>query len=290
MIKVYNIVIVLFISLSLKAQEIEIHGQVLDKEKNIPLPYANVMILNHPIGTTADKNGQFTLILNDSFKRDTLIISHVGFKSAKKQISFTQRMEIQLISENYKISEVVIRPSKNKLIILNNFKKSDCNLRYSIAPFDSAGRLHVPYRPTEPTIETIYYPFNPDYEKNIIKEIILGLTNIGVSESVFRLRILKSQGDLKSRIDLIQEPMIVSTSGKEKTIINVEKYNLHIPESGIFIGVELLIIPENQFIIDNDSGTQASLYSPFIYYVKTDTIGEYWTYSKGEWQENKYWF
>lgn len=60
-----------------------ITGTVVDAESREPLPLASVAVLNRAKGTITNTSGLFELSLSNDFKNDTLIISMIGYRSAK---------------------------------------------------------------------------------------------------------------------------------------------------------------------------------------------------------------
>lgn len=97
------------------SQEKTIRGSVLDNLKK-PIPYANVGVLNKPIGTVTNNEGEFTLKINDSLILDTLKISSLGFKSKEliiKNLLDKKSSDIYLESYIEELEEVKI--SSNNL-------------------------------------------------------------------------------------------------------------------------------------------------------------------------------
>jgi hypothetical protein len=269
-------------------QTYKISGFVTDSENGEALSYASIMILNHAIGISTDKKGFFELALPDSLKMDSLIVSYVGYKSRHICINGFRNDTITLAPQTFYLSEVVIKPStkKSNTIIVNQFNKNDCEIRYSKDPFNGGGNLWVPYRAKEPSIESMYFPYKPDYGfTNKIKEIWVYLKNFKTTPTYCRLRILNASNALNPDEDLLTEPINLIVTEKNQLLkINLEKYNLSLPKSGIFIGVELLIISENAREIQNNLGDATTLYSPFLYYFPTsESEYKFWLYSKGSW-------
>jgi hypothetical protein len=275
-------------------QSFKISGKICDSESGQGLPYANVMVVGHSVGVTSDKNGIYNLSLSDSLQNEYLIFSYVGYVPSKLKIQNLGTKPVLLIQDQYVIGEVIIKPSKksNKPLIINDFKEKNSELRYSKSPFDSIGELHIPYRPNEPTIEAIYFPYNSAFgDRTRIKEVKLSVANMGMPYSIFRLRLFDVKNDMRPDKDLIRDPINIKVLENDHSIrVNLEEYNLRITRSGLFIGFELLIIPENMQKISNNSGKTANMYSPFLKLLKTNTIGDYWIYSKGEWSLSKYWY
>lgn len=278
---------------SVNSQEKIISGQIKDKESGNFLAYANIMLKGFPIGITSDSHGFFTLNYHDSIKADTVVISYVGYESSELPLIAINNGSIYLSQISIDISEVIVKPQikKEKILTLNNFNDRDCMLRYSISPFDTTGDLHIPYRPKEPTIEAIYFPSEP--ESSIFKRIKKVRINAKslIDTSTFRLRVFQATNENKPGDDLLLKSHIISVNkNQQEMIIDLADENIIMPESGIFIGFELLIIPENLTIITNNNGKEALVYSPFLYQISDNQNYNTWVYSKGEWSLSKYWY
>jgi hypothetical protein len=96
----------------------QIKGVVTDSLKN-PIQYVNVGVLNKPLGTLTNANGEFILNIDDSMHLDTLKISCLGYKSKEMKIDglIDTKSKIQISLANYmeKLEEVVITSSKLKM-------------------------------------------------------------------------------------------------------------------------------------------------------------------------------
>ncbi|SNR60333.1 CarboxypepD_reg-like domain-containing protein [Lutibacter agarilyticus] len=98
------------------SQERDIKGVITDSLKN-PIQYVNVGILNKPVGTVTNENGEFFLNINNSFISDTLKISCLGYKSKELQIEKLSNNESAIISlENHTeiLNEIIIKSSNLK--------------------------------------------------------------------------------------------------------------------------------------------------------------------------------
>jgi len=101
----------------------DIKGKVID-EKSKPLPYASVFLKNHPsVGTVSEENGRFTVsadtashITADAIKRDTLIISMLGYETVRVPVTQLKSDKINVIrmkEYHFFIDEAVVKASKN---------------------------------------------------------------------------------------------------------------------------------------------------------------------------------
>lgn len=100
------------------SQEKTIKGIVTDSLKN-PIQYVNVGVLNKPLGTLTNANGEFILNVDNSMNLDTLKISCLGYKSKEMKVEslINNKSKIQISLANYieNLDEVVITSSKLKM-------------------------------------------------------------------------------------------------------------------------------------------------------------------------------
>lgn len=89
---------------TMQASEKTVKGKVVDANEK-PLEGATVVVSGKAIGTVTDKDGIFSLNLNDV---SPIVISYVGFKSVKLAPDFEKLMSINLEPENIGIDKVVV--------------------------------------------------------------------------------------------------------------------------------------------------------------------------------------
>jgi hypothetical protein len=91
-----------------------LRGVVLDKETNTPIAYANVGILNKPIGTVTDTTGHFIFNIGQGNFTDSLQVSIVGYSALKisvKDFMSSSDKTIKLIVKAEQLAEVTFRNS-----------------------------------------------------------------------------------------------------------------------------------------------------------------------------------
>lgn len=54
-------------------------GKIVDSKKQDPIKYASISLLNKPIGTISNMDGNFLLKIHPDFIRDTIVVSCMGF-------------------------------------------------------------------------------------------------------------------------------------------------------------------------------------------------------------------
>ncbi|MEZ5024617.1 MAG: carboxypeptidase-like regulatory domain-containing protein [Chitinophagales bacterium] len=90
---------------------VDLIGTVKDKLTGEPLPYATVSHLNQNSGVITDENGNFRLELEKIDKKDTLVISYLGYKVLKRTtFEISKSPDCLLEQYAFEIAEVEIRP------------------------------------------------------------------------------------------------------------------------------------------------------------------------------------
>ena len=118
--KITPIIFLLFccFSYSVQAQSIKISGIITDTKNNEPVPFATLGIKGKSIGTVADENGTFSLLIEnaEAAEDEKLIISSVGYESKAVSIRlFKQgKQTIGINPSSTSLQTVNIKPEKYK--------------------------------------------------------------------------------------------------------------------------------------------------------------------------------
>ncbi len=103
-----------FLINSLNAQLV-IEGIVVDKETNLPLHGATVIIKDKNIGTTTDADGYFRLSLHDVDVHDTIVVSYLGYYQFLSPVYNLSENIIKLVVRDFTFDEVTVKPSFSNL-------------------------------------------------------------------------------------------------------------------------------------------------------------------------------
>jgi len=145
---------------------------------------------------------------------------------------------------------------------------------------------------TTPQIIGRYFPYSKDYDNfQYLKSVIIYSRDI--NKGKFNLRIYSFDTIKIIPIDeLIHENIIVNTKlslfGQPKPIeFDLSKYKIIFPKSGIFIGIEWLIIPENRYKVSFTSKDKkrkkiVTMYCPNLA-ATYDSIGHMYICKSGFW-------
>lgn len=94
------------------AQEIVLSGQLQDQHTHLPLPFVSVGIEGKNVGTVADEKGYFSLRVPDTFTRDSLTISAIGYQKQVFSIAYLaakQQHTFFLPAKAIALQEAVVR-------------------------------------------------------------------------------------------------------------------------------------------------------------------------------------
>ena len=129
----YNILVILLLAGFTGFSQIELTGKVIDSTFLVPLENASIYIKNTTVGTVSNTDGKFALQVDDTFQKDTLVISSIGFKSFKIPVDeYGQTRDIYLVEDVASLDEVLIiaetRPKTGNDIVLKAIEELSENL------------------------------------------------------------------------------------------------------------------------------------------------------------------
>jgi hypothetical protein len=261
--------LLLLFTISISAQT---KGVVVD-ENNNPIPYVNIWVENENIGTTSDEKGEY--IINDLLKNKKLIFSVIGFEKTIIDNSDAQKVVLKTIV--YQLDSVVISKLKNtkELEIL-----------------DSKKRFYLPEPQIYPWILARKFNLNQDNKDIKYLKNIIFYTNSEIDSGNFRARIFNVNKEGFPNDDIVYEEIIIKVKkGRSKTIQDVSKYKIEIPDEGIIIGFESLSTENNKYFqkgnIENTKKLVETInFGPHILYFFDDKE-ESFTY-RGRWIKQSY--
>ncbi|WP_309607702.1 carboxypeptidase-like regulatory domain-containing protein [Flavobacterium sp.] len=204
----------------------QIKGVVLD-QNNKPIPYASIWVENENIGVSAEENGTFTININNGNKN--LIISALGFE--KKIIKASQAQTVQLIPLVFALDEVVVLNKKETKTI--EIGKTDTQIYQA---FENGSK-----------IDAKFFPYKPSYKKTkFIKQVSI-YTDSKIEEAAIRIHFYDVDSSGLPADELLNKNFIVIVKkGQRYSVFDVSDFNLSIPQSGIFVAIERLIIEKNK--------------------------------------------
>ena len=208
----------------------QIQGKVIDVSGN-PVPYVNIWVENANIGTTSEADGTFKINVTSD---QILVFSAVGFETLKTTADHNKTFV--LAEARYELEEVLVsrrsKPlGKNQIYIGKNSKFP--NSYYGCS--------------SQPSIVVNYFPSTKKVQDHpFLKEVTF--STMSEVKSKFNLRLFDVNSDGSPGLPIVDENILVTVDkGRVNSVFNLEKYKITIPDNGIFIGVEWLIVDENKF-------------------------------------------
>jgi hypothetical protein len=273
----------LLISISFFAQT---KGVVVD-ESGKPIPHVNIWVEDENIGTTSEENGEFSII---GAENKTLVFSAIGFETLKSKLNESGKVVLKLIT--YQLDEVVIQKRIGKdQIEIGKYKKGNINLYYGTA--------------TQPTIIAKFIALTQDIKTHPFIDNITFSTFSNINKAKIKVRFYEVAPDGSPGLDYSDDIIIVTVKkGKRNNTVDLKDKNIKIPDSGLFIAFEWMIIEENKYTYEytiEEENTQSMgglldlkkkvykngiKYDPSIGTIPSD-LSTTWQYAAGKWFSRK---
>ncbi len=125
--------------MTIKAQSV-VSCTITDCKTKEPIPYVHVGIAGKNTGTITNEQGLFTLNIPDSLKLESLTISSIGYETQRLAINMI-KTQLKLCPSNIQLSEVVIRPKKEKTLGLSRKSYSMVGVGGAFQGGELAGRI-----------------------------------------------------------------------------------------------------------------------------------------------------
>ena len=234
----FILLIFFLLALKLSGQEVLFEGHVLDSKTKNPIPYVNLSFLNTLKGTSTDEKGHFFLDLPTPYLNKQLHISSLGYKDTivvANEIFKAKRFE--MVEESFELDEVVVSESFGNSAVLNPIRSNSLTSGFSSS--------------STPWVLALYFPNIEAQEKYIDKVTVFFQKNNKFKRPTakFRLRIYDVDSDTKRpNTDILRKSIVLESNIEEDFVsIDLDAFNLKIPENGIFVGVEWLFVPFNWY-------------------------------------------
>jgi hypothetical protein len=241
-------------------------GVVID-ESGKPIPYVNIWVENENIGTTSEENGEFSIAASAN---KNLIFSILGFE--KRIIKASEVSNVIMKAVSFQLDEVVIaRHFETKKIEIGQINNS------VLEAFDNGPRIDVKF-----------FPYEAAYKKTkFIKKVSI-LTDSRIDNATVKIHFYKADANGFPGEELLTKDYIVTIEkGVVRNGFDLTDLNLKMPKTGIFIGIEKLLISKNKLekTIVNSNTQKTSIqviYYPLVLYnyVERDYL---FAFSGGKW-------
>jgi hypothetical protein len=223
----------LLIYSSLSGQDESIYDRqisVISADKNKPVSFAYLIIssLNRNLIFTSDEAGKCNIRFENSTASDSVTVTCIGYNPTKILLSSVKDI-ILLEPIDYKINEIVVKPTKTKRIKLGNL----ANYTFRSTSAFGFGSQKVNYIPNNGITGKI-------------KSIRYYMQELSIKDSKyrpFRVRIYEKKENSDSvGCDLLKKELIVMLPRREENWLDVDisQFDISFPSDGIFVGLETL--------------------------------------------------
>ncbi|MEM6525815.1 MAG: carboxypeptidase-like regulatory domain-containing protein [Bacteroidota bacterium] len=152
---------------------VTITGKLLDSKSSEPLPFASIYLEGNTIGTVSNVEGSFTFHVPAKFKRDTIIISMIGYTSIRKVVTDFEENERIALEENiFELNEVVVtdeKPPTAKEIVKRAYQSIATN--YPSEPYILEGFIRDLQNEDSVYVELLECAIKMRYQSNAVKRV-----------------------------------------------------------------------------------------------------------------------
>lgn len=209
----------------------QIHGVVRDAQTGTAISYVNIYI-DDKRWVSALEDGSFSLMAAPD---EAVTFSAIGYETMK--VNASEANDVRMKPATYALQAVTVAmPLATVENIVGGYQKKDLDLFYTTKGIPSMlARYFGPQRDWQQTPH--------------LKKLVIG-TKSTVRHAKFNVHILAVNPDGTPGSELAEGNIIgIAKKGIHDTEIDLTPYHLTAPDTGFFVAVEWLIIPENKDII-----------------------------------------
>lgn len=263
----------LFISSQVFAQKVNFKGKLMDKVTNEPIVYANISFLDSDKGISSQENGTFELSIDKKYLESKIHISCLNYRDTIVLAKTLYNSTLYLKSNIEVLDEVVLTKKINKEVVLDEVKKKVEGIH------TSGMRMIAKYFPNTKENKCCSY----------ISTIEIHFSKRHSNQSKFRFRIFekdKKTGLPTNDLLKVNLPLILK-EGELKLTVNLEEYDIEMPENGLFVAFEKLFIPFNEYGENKYDKESEVFYSPVVGFTKypKKKDNSLYFYVKGNWKK-----
>lgn len=244
-------------------------GVIKDSLSGNTIPYVSVWVENENIGTTSEENGEF--VINVSDKSKNLVFSALGFE--RKVVKVSESLIVSLSPSAVQIGEILISNNRKEKTQIEIGKTKN---RVAEA-FDNG-----------PKMDAKFFPFLPEYKKTSwIKKATITVDS-KIEGATIRIQLYKVDERGYPGDELLDKNYIVTLKkGITKQEVDLTEFNLEMPETGVFVVFERLLIEKNKIsktITDYNSNTTKTKisFAPLVLYNAVEKE-HLFSFSGGKW-------
>lgn len=225
----YSLLFLILISFPSYSQ---IRGKLIDKFDSNPVSFANITIKGKTFGTVSNEFGEFFFNKKQYNKNDTLVISHLNYKT-EYIFDILENFELKLLQKEEKLKEVIITNKRKKIkekIVGTKVKSGKVILYFvSYSLGSEVGKL-------------INVPKNTTFD---LKNISFMIYDFGFKKAYLRVNFYKIQNDVVNKENCNTKENIIEIKQSGLITIDLSNQNLSF-DSDFIASIELLNFEVNQ--------------------------------------------
>jgi hypothetical protein len=250
----------------------QLQGKIIDGTTKESIPFVNIWVLNKDKGTTADENGKYMLAAAEA--TDTLLFSAVGYADTKIKVTDLKPVT-ELPQQTIQLDELVITPRKNQHTrIVNPIEDID-------EPHFAAATASY-----NPMMRARFIPYKKEYEATPFLKELLFYTYSDKKNTIYYVRIYSANND-GSPGALLHDDRLMGKApkGKQMSVVDVSHLNIRIPEKGLFIAIEWLLVQRNEFLVYHTGSKKGQIYyNPRFVNSYVPKKEAQWVFNNGTWK------
>lgn len=230
----------LFCASQIFSQTKRAKGFVFDEVTNQPIPYVNISIIESNNGTSSDENGSFELEIKTDDINKKALLSSLGYENliiSVAELIYSKKLYLKVKIET--LNEVLLFDKfEEKILKVNELEEGDLCSGFAT-------------NEQKPWMLALHFPYKEIYnETNFLKAVKFYFGNKKNKKSKFRLRVFSVNNEGLPGEDLLTENVIIDLEKHQKIAeVDISKFNLVIPDNGIYVAYEWLYIPYNAYVV-----------------------------------------
>ncbi len=229
-------------------------GQVINAETEEGLMYATVTLLKTKHATSSNYQGYFRLIADYTMTNDTIVVSHVGFKTFRLPVSgYQPNIFIKLEPTSGQLAEVTVGATKVKKAVIEKFNHSDVkDLRggafYPTYPYNIVGSFAKEFEaPVAGTLLSVIH-----LGRRAAYDIPFSMMDFPRTSSNkltrFLLHVMTHDSLSGAPVKRLFTKVVTLNDNALRITFDLTKERIVIPDKKFFIAIEWLLTPINEIV------------------------------------------
>lgn len=269
--------IILQLSLTCFSQQV-IFGKIESNADQKAIPYANIGIMNSPVGTLSNEDGTFTLSIPEKYLTDTVIVSALGFERTYIPVQHliqNHRYIIRLPEKITTLQQVIVTAKKVKqktYSLGNRYTRGGFLYADSISAGAAMGLLIDNKHPSY--YKDLTYPF-------IVKQVRVFIDKNSRQDFKMRIRFIAPDSVGIPGPDLLAKDIIFSSNTSKGWVdIDVSSHQF-VATQPFYLVLEWIMEEKDRLSLLNEYAEYQKQYPERVYRDSTEVGGKkigFWNY------------